>query len=36
MVEARSIELGHGIGVKHGESFTTRSWIGVKSLMDIF
>jgi len=36
LLEARSIEMGHAIGVKHGEGFTSRSWIGIKSLFDIF
>ena len=35
-LEARAVELGHGIGVKYGEGFTARRWIGVKSLFDIF
>lgn len=36
MLEARAVELGHAIGVKYGEGFVTRRWIGVKSLFDIF
>ncbi len=36
MIEARAIEMGHAIGVKHGEGFITRRWLGVKSLFDIF
>ncbi len=36
MLEARAVEMGHSIGVKHGEGFVTRRWIGVKSLFDIF
>jgi len=36
MLEARAIELGHAIGVRYGEGFTSRRWIGVKSLADIF
>ena len=36
LLEARAIEMGHGIGVKYGEGFTVRRWIGVKSLYDIF
>ena len=36
MLEARAIELGHGIGVKYGEGFVTRRWVGVKTLFDIF
>lgn len=35
MVESRSIEHGHAIGVKHGEGFTVRRPIGVKSLIDL-
>ena len=36
MIEARAIEMGHAVGVKYGEGFVTRRWIGVKSLYDIF
>jgi bacillithiol biosynthesis deacetylase BshB1 len=36
MLEARATEMGHAIGVKYGEGFVTRRWIGVKSLFDIF
>ena len=36
MVEARAIEMGHAIGVRYGEGFTSRRWVGVKSLFDIF
>ena len=36
MIEARGIEMGHSIGVKYGEGFQTRRWVGVKSLFDIF
>ncbi|HRI80567.1 MAG TPA: hypothetical protein PLR06_13625, partial [Cyclobacteriaceae bacterium] len=36
MVESRAIEMGHAIGVKYGEGFTSRRWVGVKSLDDIF
>jgi len=36
MVEARAIEMGHAIGAKYGEGFTSRRWIGVKSLENIF
>ncbi len=36
MLEARAVEMGHAIGVKHGEGFVARRWIGVKSLFDIF
>lgn len=35
MLEARGVELGHAIGVRYGEGFTTRRTIGVNSLMDI-
>ena len=35
MVEARSIEHGHAIGTKHGEGFTVRRTVGVKSLLDL-
>lgn len=36
LLEARATELGHGIGVTHGEGFTVRRWVGVKSLTDLF
>ncbi len=36
MLEARAVEMGHAIGVKHGEGFVARRWLGVKSLFDIF
>ena len=36
MIEARATEMGHAIGVKYGEGFVVRRWIGVKSLFDIF
>jgi len=36
MLEARAVEMGHAIGVKYGEGFIARRWIGVKSLFDIF
>lgn len=36
MIEARATEMGHAIGVKYGEGFVARKWIGVKSLFDIF
>ena len=35
MLEARGVELGHAIGVRYGEGFTTRRTIGVTTLMDI-
>ncbi|NOT76415.1 MAG: bacillithiol biosynthesis deacetylase BshB1 [Cyclobacteriaceae bacterium] len=35
LLEARAIEFGHAIGVQHGEGFTTRRWVGVKSLYDL-
>lgn len=35
MLEARGVELGHAIGVRYGEGFTTRRTIGVNTLMDI-
>ncbi|CAN5546807.1 bacillithiol biosynthesis deacetylase BshB1 [soil metagenome] len=35
LLEARAIEFGHAIGVQHGEGFTTRRWLGVKSLYDL-
>ncbi|CAN5304367.1 bacillithiol biosynthesis deacetylase BshB1 [soil metagenome] len=35
LLEARAIEFGHTIGVEHGEGFTTRRWVGVKSLFDL-
>lgn len=36
LLESRAIEMGHAIGVKYGEGFLSRQWIGVKSLFDIF
>lgn len=35
LLEARAIEMGHNIGVKYGEGFVARRWIGVKSLFDL-
>lgn len=35
MLEARAIEMGHAIGVKYGEGFTARRWVGIKSLSDL-
>lgn len=35
MLEARGIELGHAIGARYGEGFTTRRTLGVNSLFDI-
>lgn len=35
MVEARSIELGHSIGVDHGEGFLTNRNLGVGDLFDL-
>jgi N-acetylglucosamine malate deacetylase 1 len=35
MVESRAQELGHAIGVKYGEGFTVRRFLGVKSLFDV-
>lgn len=35
MLEARAVELGHSIGVKYGEGFVARRWVGVKSLFDL-
>lgn len=35
MVEARGTELGHAIGVKYGEGYTVRRFIGVDSLFDL-
>ena len=35
MLESRAIEMGHAIGVKYGEGFTARRWMGVKSLTDL-
>jgi len=35
LLEARAVEFGHTIGVQHGEGFTTRRWVGVKSLFDL-
>lgn len=35
MLEARAIEMGHAIGVKYGEGFMARRWVGVRSLTDL-
>ncbi len=35
LVEARGIELGHAIGAKYGEGYTTRRFLGVDSLFDL-
>ncbi len=35
LLEARATEFGHAIGVRYGEGFTVRRFIGVKSLFDI-
>lgn len=35
MLESRAIEMGHAIGVKYGEGFVARRWIGVRSLSDL-
>lgn len=35
LLEARGIELGHAIGAKYGEGYTTRRFIGVDSLFDL-
>lgn len=35
MLEARGNEYGHAIGVKYGEGFTVRRFIGVRSLTDL-
>lgn len=35
LLESRGIEMGHAIGVKHGEGFTARRWVGVRSLTDL-
>lgn len=35
MLESRGIEMGHAIGVKYGEGFVGRRWIGVRSLADL-
>jgi bacillithiol biosynthesis deacetylase BshB1 len=35
MLESRAIEMGHAIGVKYGEGFCTRRWVGVRSLTDL-
>ena len=36
LIEARAVEFGSAIGVKHGEGFTVRKTLGVKNLFDIF
>ena len=36
LIEARAIEFGSAIGVKHGEGFTVRKTLGVKNLFNIF
>ncbi len=35
MVESRALELGHSIGVKYGEGFSTTRYAGVRSLFDL-
>lgn len=35
LVESRGHEFGHGIGVKYGEGYTVRRYIGVKALTDL-
>lgn len=35
LVEARAIEFGHAIGVKYGEGFTVRRYLGVSDLFDL-
>ncbi len=35
LLEARAIEMGHAIGVKYGEGFVARRWVGVRSLYDL-
>lgn len=35
LVEARAIELGHAIGARYGEGFTTRRYLGVRNLTDL-
>ncbi|MFY0687516.1 MAG: bacillithiol biosynthesis deacetylase BshB1 [Cyclobacteriaceae bacterium] len=35
MIEARTREWGHRIGVKHAEGFTQKQFLGVKSLYDL-
>ena len=35
LLEARAIEMGHSIGVKYGEGFVSRRYIGVRSLIDL-
>jgi len=35
LLESRGQEFGHAIGVKYGEGYTTRRFIGVESLFDL-
>jgi bacillithiol biosynthesis deacetylase BshB1 len=35
LLESRGHEFGHGIGVKYGEGYTVRRYIGVNSLTDL-
>ncbi len=35
MLEARAIDTGHAIGVKYGEGFVTKRWLGVQKLTDL-
>jgi N-acetylglucosamine malate deacetylase 1 len=35
LIEARAIELGHGIGVQYAEGYTVRRFPGVKTLYDL-
>jgi bacillithiol biosynthesis deacetylase BshB1 len=35
MIEARSLEYGHRIGVEHAEGFTQKQFLGLKNLFDL-
>ncbi len=35
LLEARATEMGQAIGVKYGEGFTAKRWVGVRSLFDL-
>ena len=35
LLESRGHEFGHAIGVKYGEGYTVRRYIGVNALTDL-
>jgi bacillithiol biosynthesis deacetylase BshB1 len=36
LLESRATEMGHAVGAKYAEGFTSPRWMGVKSLFDLF